>query len=189
VDQLLLSYSLSGAAGLKASLTLLVVSVAAHMGWLHPNASMAWVGSSWVMWIAIALTLIDFAADKIPGVDHAVHAVHTLLAPIIGAVTALTGYHGDASLAVLPAMLGGGNALLVHTARAGTRVATTSATFGTGNTFVSLAEDFIAVLFILVAFVAPVLTALVLVLFTVWAVRLARRIATRRAAASASPRR
>jgi hypothetical protein len=182
LQALLLSYSLSGAAGLRPSLSLLIVSIAVKIGLLHPNPSLAWVASGWVMALAGAATLLELFADKVPVVDHALHAVHFALAPVVGAVTAMSGYQGDPSLAVIPAVLGGGNALLVHTARAGVRAATTASTFGLGNTLVSFIEDGIAALFILIAIVAPVLTALLLVVVTIWAVRLIRRLRAARAA-------
>jgi hypothetical protein len=184
---LMLSYSLSGAAGLRAPLTLLIVSIAVHFGYIHPNSAMAWVGAPWVIGLAGAVTLVDFLGDKIPGVDHALHAVHTVLAPVMGAIAAMTSYNGDPSLAAIPAVLGAGNALLVHAARSSARVATTGATAGMGNTAVSFAEDGVAGIYLVVAFVAPVLAAVVLVLFTVWAIRLVRRLFARRAAGGPVP--
>jgi hypothetical protein len=180
MNALTLSYALSGAAGLRGPLTLLALSIAVHTGHLHPAASLAWVGSDWVIALAALFTVLDFIGDKIPGVDHALHAVHTVLAPVIGAVAAVSAQGGDStSPEVLTALLGGANALLVHATRAGTRVATTGATLGVANPFVSLAGDFATSALIVIAFLAPVVAAVLLVLFTLQIIRWIRRLAAR----------
>lgn len=179
MNALLLSYALSGAAGLRAPLTLLAVSIAVHTGHLHPMPALAWVGSAWVMVLAAGFALLDFLGDKIPGIDHVMHAGHTVLAPLIGALAAVSGQQADPSAGILIALLGAGNALLVHGARSSARVATTGMTLGTGNTFVSLIEDGLAAVLIVVAFVAPVVAAVLLVLLTAQIVRLMRWLARR----------
>jgi hypothetical protein len=188
MNALMLSYALSGAAGLRAPLTLLALSIAVHTGHLHPGPALAWVGSGWVMGLAALASLIDFAADKIPGVDHAMHAVHTVLAPIIGALAALGGQQGaDQSAATVIALLGAGNALLVHGARSSARVASTVTTAGMGSPVLSFFEGGLATVLIVLAFVAPVAAVLLLVLVTVLIARWVRWLARRRTADARAP--
>jgi hypothetical protein len=180
MNALTLSYALSGAAGLRGPLTLLAVSIAVHTGHLHPAASLAWVGSAWVIGLAALFTVLDFIGDKIPGVDHALHAVHTVLAPVIGAVAAVSA-QGDSGTSpeVLTLLAGGANAFLVHAARSGTCLASTSTTLGVANPLISLAGDVATSVLIAIAFLAPVVAAVLLVLFTLQIIRWIRRLATR----------
>jgi hypothetical protein len=180
MNALMLSYALSGAAGLRAPLTLLALSIAVYTGHLHPGHALDWLGSPWVIALAAGMTLVDFVADKIPGVDHAMHAVHTVLAPIIGGMAALSGQTGDHSAATVVALLGAGNALLVHSARTGTRVASTATTAGLANPVVSFIEGGTATVLIVLAFVAPVVAAVLLALITLQIVRFVRWLAKRR---------
>jgi hypothetical protein len=97
--------------------------------------------------------------------------LHFILAPIAGAIAAASGYHGDATTNILLAVLGGGNALFIHSARTGLRAASTATTAGVANPFISVIEDTVAALFIIASLLAPWITALVLVLATVWLIR------------------
>jgi hypothetical protein len=66
----------------------------------------------------------------------------------------------------------------MHTAQSGTRLASTATTGGLGNPVVSVIEDVLAFVTVLIAFVAPILIPLVLVLlfWLVWRlVKAARR--------------
>src|SRR5665213_2398480 len=87
---LALAYSLSSVSGLRASLTILALTIAIHLHAFVPPASMAWVGSNQTLVIVAILAALDFCADKIPGVDLVVHAVHAVLAPVAGGIAAVT---------------------------------------------------------------------------------------------------
>ncbi len=176
MESLLLAYSLSGAAGLRSALSMLVVSIAVTVGFLHPNPSMMWLGSGWLIMLAFAATLVEFFGDKIPAVDHALHTVHFLLTPIAGAIVAMSGYQGDPAVDVVLALVGGGNALFVHSTRSAVRVVSSATTVGLANPLISLVEDCLAAVFILIAIFLPWLTALVLVLLTVWLVKMIKRL-------------
>jgi hypothetical protein len=182
VESVLLAYSLSGAAGLRSSWAILVVAIAVSTGYLHPDPALAWLGSGWVIALALVAAIVEFWGDKIPVLDHALHAVHFVLAPVAGALAAMSGYHGDPTVDVLLAVLGGGNALFVHSARSGLRVASTASTAGVGNPVISLAEDGVSIVFIVMAIIAPWLTALALILLTYWMIKVIKRLRLRRAA-------
>jgi hypothetical protein len=173
---LFMAYSLSGAAGIRSALTMLIVSIGVSTGYFHPDPSLAWVGSSWFMALAFVATIIEFFGDKVPALDHALHALHVALAPLAGALTSASGGGADPVTTVAFGILGGGNALLVHMARATVRVGSTATTAGLANPAISLFEDGIVVCFIVIAVLAPWLTALLLVLFTVWVVKAISRL-------------
>lgn len=183
MDAFLLAYSLSGAAGVRSALVLFAVGLSVHFGRLHPDPALAWVGSWWVIALAGGAAILDFLGDKIPALDHALHAVHMVLAPAIGAISAASGYRGDATTGLAIAALGAGNALLVHTTRSGIRAASSATTLGLANPFLSLLEDLGTAGFIFVALLIPALTAIVVALGTVaaiWMVKKAKNLVVAR---------
>lgn len=178
----LMGVGLASAAGLRTFLPLLLVALAARFNLFgfEPNGAMAWLGS-WPALLALGVaTVAEFVGDKIPMVDHALSAVGTVTRPAAGAVAAASAFHfADPSTAAIAGLIvGAPTAFAFHTAQTGTRVASTATTAGFGNPIVSLVEDILAVLTVLVAFLAPILIPLVaaVVLYAVWRmVRAVRR--------------
>jgi hypothetical protein len=180
----LAAIGLAGAAGLNAWLPLVaaaalqrldLVDLAAPFDDLATNTGLAVIG---------ALMLVDLVGDKIPAVDHALHAVGTLVAPASGAAlfAGQTGIETDLPT-IAAALAGAVLAGTVHLERATVRPASTATTAGAGNPVVSLAEDVASAALTAVAFVLPVLAALavaVVVAGGAWLVlRLRRRLARR----------
>jgi hypothetical protein len=95
-----------------------------------------------ILCIAAVLYAIEFCADKIPWVDTAWDAIHTLIRPIGGAALAVAAM-GDAHPAfeVAAALLAGGMAFSSHTAKAGTRLAANTSPEPFTNIALSLVED------------------------------------------------
>jgi len=84
--QFALAYALTTTAGLRGFLTLLAASLAAHYGWIHPAASFAWLGATSTMVVLALFTVIEFGADKVPAIDHALHAVSFAARPVAAAI-------------------------------------------------------------------------------------------------------
>jgi hypothetical protein len=158
----------------------------AHIGTLTPPPSLDWVGSWWFIALALVASVVDFFGDKIPVLDHALHSFHVALAPAAGAIAAMTGYHGDPLTTVIVGVLGGGQALALHSAKSGLRAASTVTTMGTANVLISIAEDILATVFIFTALVAPWLTAAALLVATVWLFRKLKKAARRRTRSAAA---
>lgn len=157
-----------------------VVAWLVHTGTLNPPESLAWVGSWWFLFLASSAAVVEFFGDKVPALDHALHAVHFVLAPLVGGITAMTGYHGDPTVDVILGVLGGGSALLIHSARSGIRLISSAGTLGVANPFISIIEDMIAVCFILIAILAPLLTMLLLLAASIWAFKKVNRMVVAR---------
>lgn len=151
--------------GLAARFDLFGVKLAAAMDWLDSTPALAALG---------AATAIELVADKIPMVDHALSAVGTVARPVAGAVAvgaALVSL--DPMVAAIAGLIiGAPTAMAMHAAQAGTRVVSTTTTGGLGNPVVSVVEDIVAFVTVVVAFLAPVLVPLILalVLFALWRV-------------------
>ncbi|KUM82101.1 DUF4126 domain-containing protein [Streptomyces curacoi] len=108
------------------------------------------------------LFLCEAVADKIPYVDSAWDAVHTVIRPVAGAVVAalLAGQSG--SLPELTAgAVGGSTALVSHLVKAGTRMAVNTSPEPFSNIVVSLAEDLGVGALITLAVFHPVAAAVV----------------------------
>jgi len=159
------AYALSTSIGLRPFLTLALVSLAMHFGYLHPAPAFAYLGNDAATWVLAALAAIEFVSDKVPVVDHGFHVIHFATKPLAAAL--LVG-----SLAPDPSLDGGTytlmalgalNALGVHSGVTAVRAASTTMTLGTANPFVSLLEDVAAiagtVLALLLPWVAAILAA------------------------------
>jgi len=137
---------LAVAAGLNIYATIAVIglSVRYHLVAL-PDEYQAF-GHPIVIGAAIVMYLIEFVADKIPWVDSAWDAVHTIVRPLGGAYIAVATL-GDASpvATALAALIGGSAALTTHATKAGTRAAANTSPEPFSNWLLSLGEDAIAV--------------------------------------------
>lgn len=185
----LLGLGLASATGLRTFLPLLMLALAARFELFGVRLidQMDWLAA----WPAIAAlgvaTVAEFLGDKIPAVDHGLNAVGYVTRPVAGAVAA-----GSVFWAVDPAMaavagliVGAPAALAFNAAQTGVRIGSTATTAGLGNPVVSLIEDVLATLTVIVAFLAPIIIPLVLLILAVVVFRLARRIRDRREAQTA----
>lgn len=176
----LLGLGLASATGLRTFLPLLMLAMAARFDLFGVRLieQMDWL----VSWPAIAAlgvaTVAEFAGDKIPAVDHGLNAIGYVTRPMAGAVAAGSVFWGvdPAAAALAGIIVGAPAALAFNAAQTGTRVASTATTGGLGNPVVSLVEDVLAFVTVLVAFLAPVIIPVVLVILAVVVFRLARRI-------------
>ena len=142
-----------------------------------------------VLAAAAVLFLLEAVADKIPYVDTAWDALHTVVRPVAGAtVGALLAGHADGSLSELAAgAMGGTSALASHLVKASLRMAVNTSPEPASNIVVSLLEDFSVAGVITLAVFHPVAAALIagalllLGLLLVWfAVSRIRRFLQRR---------
>ncbi|MBI1800235.1 MAG: DUF4126 domain-containing protein [Chloroflexi bacterium] len=152
------AFGLSAAAGFNAWATLFIVSLAARFGWLTLSTPYDVMASDPVVGGLFILMLIEGLADKVPGVDHLSHLVHTVLQPAAGAI--LFASQANVITQTAPflaffvgALVSGG----IHGARTLFRPVVTMTTAGHGNPLVSLAEDVAAVALSAASILMPVL--------------------------------
>ena len=113
------------ASGISLYATVAVLGVAHRMGWIdNLPAGLHGVGSWWVIGLASALYAFEFLATLLPGVASAWETLHSVVRPPAAAgLAAATAGQGDASFALLAALLGGGLALTTHATKLGVRYA------------------------------------------------------------------
>jgi hypothetical protein len=187
VTSLCAAFGLSAAAGLNAWLPLFGAALAQRLDLVdlaQPFDDLSGTGALVVLGV---LTVTDFVGDKIPAVDHALHAAGAVIAPASGAAL-FTGQTGaETDLPTLAAiLLGGSVAASIHAGRATIRPISTVGTAGLGNPVLSMVEDVGAVVLTLAAFVVPVLAALAVIALAVLIV-IAWRRRHRRRPPTASP--
>ena len=130
------------AAGVNLYATVAILGLASRFGWVDLPPSFAVFDSDVVIAVALALYVVEFVADKIPWVDSAWDAVHTLIRPVGGAFIAVASL-GEATPMTegLMALLGGTVAAGAHLTKAGTRAAVNTSPEPVSNWALSLAED------------------------------------------------
>src|SRR5213080_3793366 len=178
------------ASGINAYFPLLSFAISAR--WLHlykVNPTFAFITSNWCIIALVILTILDFVADKIPVVDHAWDATHTFVRPLAGALVAAASSNrvtipiGTGSISshllsaatgvihitggglLVLALLGGVLAAMSHTAKATTRLASTITTAGLLNVILSIGEDILVCIVILLSLFVPAIMLILLVLF------------------------
>jgi hypothetical protein len=172
-----MAYGLSTSIGLRAFLTLAVSSIAIHYGLFHLSPKFAWLGSTTTMWVLIVLAIAEFFSDKIPVVDNLMHGLYTAIKPISAAILAGAAlpYASDTEMYIAMG-LAALNAFGVHTAATGIRAVSTTTTLGVANPIVSVVEDGVAAIGIVLSVFAPFVAAAFAIVITIAIVWLARRI-------------
>jgi hypothetical protein len=157
VDQLVpalaLSMGMAWASGINLYAALLTLGVLANTGNIELPQQLQIVANPLVMSAAGVMYILEFIADKIPGIDSGWDAVHSFVRIPAGAILAATAI-GDVTPAahLAAAILGGGLAAATHATKAGSRVLINTSPEPVSNWSASLGED--------VAVVAGVWTSL-----------------------------
>ena len=173
-----LGLALACLSGVRAYLTVLGVGLAGLTGWVELPAALQVTMSPWVLGTAGALTVVEFFADKIPGVDSGWDLLQTLLRVPVGAFLAAATLSGDGQLGLGALAAGGAMALLTHGVKASTRVAINASPEPVSNIGASLTEDVMVAGGVGLAFAHPWLamglvlgTLLTMALVVAWLVR------------------
>src|SRR5262249_24525903 len=145
LNLLAVALGLAALAGVNLYLTVFATGLAIHFHWitLAPQyQSLEVLGNPWIISIAGVLYLLEFFADKIPWVDSIWDAVHTVIRRIGGALLAIQVLgHPSPAFTVIVALLAGSTSLLVHTAKAATRLTANTSPEPFSNIGLSLGED------------------------------------------------
>ena len=174
--------SVSLLAGWRLYLCVFATGLAIRMGWIAAPEhlpSLAVLASNWVIGAAGIGMIAEFFADKIAWLDSLWDAVHTAIRPVGGALLALALVDAsDPKWQVVTLLLGGGAALVSHTAKAGTRAVVNASPEPFSNIAVSTGEDVTTGGLLFLALTKPV-TA-IFVAITVAAAAIAALVIVRR---------
>lgn len=150
-----LGLALAALAGVRAYLTVFGIGLAGLLGWVDLPPALQVATSPWVLGTAGALTVVEFLADKIPGVDSGWDLLQTVLRIPVGAFLAAATLSPDGHLGVGALAAGAGAALLTHALKSGTRVAINASPEPLSNWSASLSEDALATAALALAFSHP----------------------------------
>ena len=154
----------SFAAGINLYATVAILGLASRYGWVALPPQYQVFDNNWIIGGALALYVIEFVADKIPWVDSAWDAVHTVIRPVGGAVIAVATL-GEQSTAMqtLVALFGGALAASTHFSKAGTRVMANASPEPFTNWILSIGEDAFVVGLGVLALKYPAAAAIVVI--------------------------
>ena len=155
---LALSLGAGWASGINLYAAILVLGFLGATGRMELPEGMEVLTDPVVMIAAGIMYVVEFFADKIPGVDTAWDSLHTFIRIPAGAILAASAV-GDvgAGTELAAALLGGGMAAASHAAKAGTRVLINASPEPFTNWTASIAEDVSVVAGLLIALNHPVL--------------------------------
>ncbi len=183
--QLAMGFALAATVGLRTFLPLLAAGALARFGYVDLGHSFEWMSGAPALIVFGSAVVFEVLADKVPGLDHALHLVETFVKPVAGTLIAASLFTNlDPTMAVVLGLIGGGTiAGAVHIAKGTTRAASTAFTGGLGNPILSLFDDFLAVGGIVLAILAPLVAALIVIVLMIGGIRLVLRSRRRRASA------
>jgi uncharacterized membrane protein len=169
---ILMAVSLSAAAGLRAFIPPLAISLLAQAGYITLAPGFEWMARWDVAAIFGIAAVLEIVADKFPGVDNFLDAAGLIVKPAAGALLAssiITGMDPMVSL-ILGLIVGAGTAGTIHVAKAKLRLLSTGLTGGVGNSLLSWLEDVLALAGTALGYLLAPLAALgvILLLFWLW---------------------
>jgi len=137
-----LAGGLSWASGLRLYMTLFVAGVMGRAGWVDLPPALEALQSPWVVGVTGLLLIVEFLADKGPGIDPAWVAVQTFIRVPAGAVlgAAALGEMGP-EWSTIAAVLGGTFAAGAHATKAGSRALINTSPEPFSNWAASFTED------------------------------------------------
>jgi Domain of unknown function (DUF4126) len=168
---------LAASSGLRAFLPLLGVGLAGRFGHWPLASSVQWLGSDVALIAFGVATLVEIVADKVPIVDHGLDVIHTVVGPVAAVLVSVSAWSqlSPQHALLLSIVTGVPLAAGVHAISAGLRLTSTGTTGGLANPLLSIGEDTVTGISVILAFVAPIIALVILVVSVTWLVRQWRR--------------
>jgi len=156
------------ASGINLYATILVLGFLGASGHMVLPPDLMILTDPLILFAAGAMYLVEFFADKVPGVDSSWDTLHTFIRIPAGAALAV-GAVGevDPVVALAVAIVGGGLTAGTHATKAGSRVLINASPEPFSNWFASVTEDLVVVGGLFAALYNPWLFLVLLVLFIV----------------------
>jgi Domain of unknown function (DUF4126) len=167
---LALAAALGWASGFRLYAAVFLTGFAGWMGWVELPQGLLVLQHPAVLVASGSMLFVEFFADKIPFLDSAWDAVHTVIRIPAGAALAAGALGADSqAMAWIAALLGGGLAATSHATKMTTRAAVNTSPEPFSNVAVSLFEDGLVVFMLWLSATHPVAFAIVLIVSVVLA--------------------
>ncbi|WP_300088867.1 DUF4126 domain-containing protein [uncultured Nitrosomonas sp.] len=166
IATLALTMGSSWASGINLYAALFILGLGGATGNITLPNELAMLENPFVIGSAAVMYLIQFFADKIPGVDSAWDAIHTFVRIPAGAMLA-AGAVGDVSpaLEIAAGILGGGVAATSHATKTGTRLMINTSPEPVSNWTASISEDLMVIGGLWTALHHPILFIVLFLIF------------------------
>ena len=163
-----LTMGVAWASGINLYAALLTLGVMGATGNITLPPDLVILTDPLVIGAAGLMFLVEFIADKMPGVDTGWDSIHTFIRIPAGALLA-AGAVGDVTpaLSIAAALVGGGLAATTHATKAGSRVMINTSPEPFSNWTASLAEDFAVIAGLWTAVHYPWLFLILLLVFII----------------------
>lgn len=137
-----LAAALGWASGMRLYAVVFLTGMAGFLGWVVLPGGLQVLQNPVVLAASGLMLVVEFFADKVPGLDTVWDALHTVVRIPAGAALAASVFGGDsAAWATVAALMGGTLAATAHTAKATTRAAVNTSPEPFSNIALSLAGD------------------------------------------------
>ena len=166
IQTIALTMGVAWASGINLYAAILVLGIMGSTGNIALPPDLMILTGPLIISGAGVMYIIEFFADKIPGVDNGWDTVHTFIRIPLGALLAAAAV-GDAnpSVAIAAAILGGGLAASTHATKAGTRMLINASPEPFTNWFASLGEDAAVIAGLWAALHYPLLFVIFIIFF------------------------
>ena len=193
---LAIAAALGWASGLRLYAVVFLTGIAGFLGWVDLPSGLKLLQSPLMLGASGLMLVVEFFADKIPGIDTLWDLIHTVVRIPAGAALAAAVFGADqSSWAMAAALMGGTLAATSHVAKATTRAALNTSPEPFSNLAMSLLGDSVvpASLWLSWAhptvFFAALAVAVVLMIVLIWVlVKFLRGLARRVSALFATAR-
>lgn len=139
---LAIAAALGWASGLRLYAVLFLVGLAGHLGWIPMTPGLSVLSTPLVLGATGLMLVVEFFADKLPGIDSVWDTIHTVIRIPAGAALAASVLGGDnATWTLIAGLMGGTLAATSHVAKATTRAAVNTSPEPFSNIGLSLLGD------------------------------------------------
>jgi hypothetical protein len=179
-----LGIGLAAATGLRLFLPMLIVSAAAYTGYLPLSENFAWLATPAALILIGVAAIVEILAYYLPGIDNLLDTLATPAAFVAGTVISAAVITDVPPMVKWAAVViaGGGIAGLTQSVTTLVRAKSTVMTGTLGNPAIATAELGGSLIVSLLALVAPLITALAIIILLWLAIRWARQISRGRPA-------
>jgi|SRR5947207_6640760 len=168
ISTLALAMGSSWVSGIRLYAAVATLGLLGRFAHLTLPGELAILTNWWIIGIASGLFVIEFFVDKIPYLDSTWDVIHTFIRIPAGAVLAAAAFGDfDRKVQIVALLLGGGLAFSAHGTKATARAAVNLSPEPFSNVVVSLIEDVIAIISIVLAFLLPIVMIILVTGFVV----------------------
>lgn len=177
IKMIALTMGVAWASGINLYAAILVLGILGSTGNVTLPPDLMILTDPLVIAAAGVMYVVEFFADKIPGVDNGWDTIHTFIRVPLGALLAAEAVgEMNPAVAIAAAILGGGLAASTHATKSGARILINTSPEPVTNWITSLGEDFAVIVGLWTALHYPLVFIIFLVFFIILLVWLLPKI-------------